>query len=199
MPDAQPSSPLDGNFQADGSTIRGLDELADGTWVFVVVRLVEGGPLVLATSATGRAFRDGAVEAEVPYQYRVVAQRDAAVGPNQSRVVRSFPSEAGEGKAFDSRPPRPPRGVGAWDAAAGVVRINWPTAGLPAGLNVLVQRADLGGQLWRTLGDWLPAAAGSFEDGDVSPRQKYLYRLRARDALGKVSKFEFAFGPIEIP
>jgi hypothetical protein len=165
--------------------------------VYVVVRVVEPGPVSLASPPTGRAYRDPTVTVNLPYQYRIEAVRNAAVGPNVALAVHSYPSDVLEGVAFDPRPPDPPQGTATWRPTDGVVRIDWPTAGLPAGLDVLAQRTTVGSQLWQNVGPWVAATTGGVVDAGVERRRSYFYRLRARNALGSLSAFEAAFGPVD--
>ena len=198
-PGTQTATPLPGPPTLVNGVVGGLGTLADGSLVFAVVRYTAGGPPTLAAAATGRAYRDATLEPGKRYQYRVVAVRQAAVGPSQTVSVRSFPSEVVEAEAFDARPPQPPQGSAAWNAGQQAVAVSWTTTGLPPGLELLVQRTEQSIDMWRSVTAWLPASTGSAFDATAASGTTYLYRLRVRTAAGGVSVDEPQLGPVAVP
>ena len=197
-PGAQTATPLAGGLVPSGSTVSGLD-VPDGMLVFSVVRHSPGGPAVLAAPATGRAYRDSSVTVGVPYQYRVEVARQAAAGPTTSVTIRSLPSGVGEAVAFDPRPPVPPQATASWQASQQTVLISWPIAGLPAALEVLAERMDILRDQWVAVREWIPAGSTPLQDPGAASGHTYLYRLRARNAAGRLSEDEPAIGPVSIP
>jgi len=198
-PGAQAAAPVAGPPALAGRRITGLGALPDGTLVYGVVRYVPNGPPALAVPATSCAYHNAALTADLPYQYRVVARRQAAIGPQAFITVRSFPSNVGEGTPYDSSRPAPPAAAAAWNAARSVVEITWPTAGLAAGLEVALQRTEDGDEHWVRISGWVAASSGSIADAGARSGRSYRYRLRARTAAGRTSENEPIIGPIAVP
>jgi hypothetical protein len=198
-PEAQTADPVLGPPVLSGTTVTGLGALTDGAFVFVVGRQSVGATPQLLTAGTGRAWRDQTVTPGRRYQYRVQAVRIATVGPGVTTDVRSLPSEVGEGAPFEPRPPVPPTATAAWQPAQQVVRIVWAVGGTPTGLEVALQKMDLVQEQWAAVGGWSPAATGAVEDPSVTPGHAYLYRLRARNMLGRTSQREPEIGPVIVP
>ena len=173
--------------------------LADGQLVFVVVRPIAGATPVLATPATGRAYRDATALVGLPHQYCVEAVRQGAVDATAKVLVRSFASEIGEGTAFDAGPPTPPAATATWQPALSAVRIAWAATGLPAQLEVAVQRGDPLRDAWMAVGGFRPASTGFVDDAAVVSGFSYFYRLRSRNASGRTSEDERTIGPVTIP
>jgi WD40 repeat protein len=196
-PGAQTATPVAGATITNG-TVADLHDLPDGSLVFAVVRYAAGEQPRLAVSGTGRAYRDTPVGAWDPHQYRVVAVRDATTGPATKVRVASFASGVAEAVAFDARPLVPPQVTAVWDAAAAAVRLTWPTAGLPTGLEVLPQRMDIEFEEWVGVARWVTASTGTVLDAGVFSGRSYLYRLRVRVG-NRTSEAEPTFGPIVVP
>jgi hypothetical protein len=196
---AQTATPIPGPYVLSGASLGGLNSLSDGTLVFVVSRTSAGAIPRLQIEGSARAWRDRTVTAGQRYQYRVQAVRRATLGPTGSIDIYSFASEVVEGAPFDPRPPVPPTAEAAWQTAQHAVRISWLAAGLPAGLDVAVQRMDLIQEHWTTVSGWMAAASGGVEDTSVASGHSYLYRLRARNKLGRTSQKESEIGPVDVP
>jgi WD40 repeat protein len=197
-PGAQSAQPLAGSFSLAGTTVSGIG-LPDGTLLYAVVRPAPGASPTLATSPTARAYRDAAVLSDVPYQYRVVAVRQARSDLAATISVASLPSDAVGGVSYDARPPVPPLATAVWDATRAAVRVSWSPAGLPAGLELALQRLAEGDEMWQRASGWVAATEASFDDIAAVSGQTYTYRLRARGRTGRASQDEPVIGPVTIP
>jgi hypothetical protein len=93
----------------------------------------------------------------------------------------------------------PPAARATWQSAAAGVRIAWTTSGLPSGLEIAVQRIDPLRETWAPVTGFGPATAGYVDDVAVESGHSYRYRLRARDARGRVSEDEPLLGPVAVP
>ena len=198
-PDAQTATPLAGTFSLTGSTLSGLDSLPDGSLVFVTARYTEGGTAELVVPVTGCAYRDTGMVFAQYHQYRIVAVRQATVGAGVTKPVRSFASDVGEGAAFDLTSPVAPPGSVVWLPQQQAVHITWTSAGLPSGLEVLIQRMDQSVEAWVRASDWILANVGFADDAAIETGHAYLYRLRVRNTLGRTSQNEALLGPVTIP
>jgi hypothetical protein len=196
-PDAQTATPLRGSLT--GNTVGGIPSVTDGVLLFAVVRYAPGTAAVLAVSASGRAWRDGAVQPGKAYVYRIQAERLAATSATSTRAVHSFPSAPGQGTGYDLTLPTPPAGSAVWVATDQVVRVTWTTSGLAPGMEILVQRMEQNLDSWARASGWIHAAAGTHDDPEPRSGRTYFYRLRVRDGTQKTSQDEPPIGRIAIP
>lgn len=196
---AQVAVPVAGAAITAGTrTVTGLGALPDGALVYAVVQYAAGGPDALAVSKTSCAYHDTGLTAGVPYQYRIEAERQAAITAAATRSVRSFPSGVAEAEAFDARPPVPPAANAAWDMALNRVRVSWNTAGIPQGFEVALDRTVSGDDYWMPIARWSDAQLGSLNDTRARSGESWDYRLRARMGM-RISANEPTIGPVPIP
>lgn len=197
-PDTQAAQPVAGGFAFDGATITGID-LRDGTLVYVVANSPDN-VLTLVTATTEHAFCDQTASPHLKYAYRITAFRETLVGPARSRPVFSLPSRVVSEAAYDASRPQPPQNTTlAWDAIAETVIVTWSTVGIPAGASICVQRFDPNSFNWQSISPWLSAAVGQYANRRVRRGSEETYRLRIRDARGRVSDDEPEIGSIVIP
>jgi hypothetical protein len=196
-PDAQAAAPVAGGA-FDGATVTGLD-LRDGTLVYVVA-ISAAGVTALVRSPTEHAYCDETALPDVKYVFRITSFRNAQISAARSRAIASQPSDLVSGAAYDASRPQPPQGATlTWDGVAEAVVITWPTIGIPAGTSICVQRFNPGFLVWQSVSPWLAGAAGRYANTRVRRGFEERYRLRVRDARGRVSDDEAEIGSIVVP
>jgi hypothetical protein len=86
-----------------------------------------------------------------------------------------------------------------WDAVQRLVKVTWASGGLPADLELKLQRTVDGDDYWERIDGWVPASVGNIDDMRVAPGTTYHYRLLARNAAGRTSTNEPKIGPVVVP
>lgn len=198
-PDAQTAAPLADVTALAVDLVSGITSVDEGARLFAAVRRVAGGPVQLAVSASGCAWLDRGLSPDQVYRYRVRVRRTVPVSATNTLALDSPPSALVEVRAFDARPLVPPPLQLAWEVGAGQVRIDWPVAGLDAGLQVRIERTPAGLGMFSRVLDWSAASAGTVADASVTSGQAYEYRLRVRSPDGRESSGEPLQGPLQIP
>lgn len=141
-------------------------------------------------------WRDEDVIAGTEYFYRLVAVDCSGNASNLSATVSA--------RAIDLTPPPAPE----WDPASPAVvldpggdpevALTWQDIPEEPGVRFLLQRRVEGTILWRSLTGWEPGMT-SFTDAAVFPKESYIYRLRAMDAVGNKGTVWSAELRVDIP
>jgi hypothetical protein len=110
--------------------------------------------------------------------------------------LESAPSPPVRGRAVAPPPPAAPPIVSAtWElittggsgpaVTIEVARLTWDPAAVPAGTEVVAQRAAIGSTRWEQIGSWTAStsSSGFIDDGTADPYRDHRYRLVARNEL----------------
>ncbi|MBL4849396.1 MAG: hypothetical protein JKY65_28035 [Planctomycetes bacterium] len=119
------------------------------------------------------SYRDRSVDANVLYEYRVVALGSDSVAP--SAIAHSAPSQA----------PKPPEDLLSGAFSVDQIVLRW-TRGSDDVEGYRVERRAPGSKAWKTHGEPLPPWQTSYADG-VGPGDAFEYRVLAVNALGEAS------------
>jgi hypothetical protein len=79
------------------------------------------------------------------------------------------------------------------------VHVTWPASGIAPDIQLSLQRADDGDDLWTRVQNWTAASAGQVDDPHAISGATYQYRLKARNGAGRLSHDEPVIGPLHIP